>query len=231
MFGLVCDHAAEEPRERTVEGVRFRAVYVTGGGTLRLSERAAARALARCGVHEAVFLAKRTGRGIFAKYGVVPISPVPLYRATAAAIVRRCLAQRGMDPRRTVLAFAAERVTRELYRALETLSADVRYLALRAPDGAALAARLQRERGVAVRLYGEGAPRADLTVLFDGADAAGDALSLDDTLCVTYDRAYPNELLTALWRAGALDAGELTVLSVGTAISQEKSCKMPPLPV
>ena len=233
MFGLVCDHAAEEPRERAAEGVRFCAVYVTGGDTLRarLSQHAAARALTRRGVREAVLLAKNIDRAVLIKHGVVPLSAAPLYRATAAAIVRHYLAQKGLSPRNTTLAFAAEYVTQELYRAIESLSAEVRYLALRVPDGAALAGRLQRERGVAVRLYGEGSPRADLTVAFDGAAAEGAVLRLDDTLCVTYDSPYPNELLAALWRAGALDADKLTVLSVSTAESQEKSCKMPPFPV
>ena len=233
MFGLVCDRAAEEPRERVAEGVRFYAVYVTGGDTLRarLSQRAAARKLARRGVRAAVLLAKNIDRAVLIKHGVVPISAVPLYRATAAAIVRRYLAQEGLAPRNTTLAFVAEHVTRELYRAIGALSADVRYLALCAPGGAALASRLQRERGVAVRQCGEGSTHADLTVAFDGTAAEGAVLRLDDTLCVTYDSSYPNELLTALWRVGTLDADKLTVLSVSTAESQEKSCKMPQLPV
>ena len=173
MFALICDHAAEEPRERVVEGVRFYAVYVTGGETLRarLSRRAAVRALARQCVREAVFLTKQADRGSFAKRGVVPISAVPLYCATAAEIVRRYLAQEGMDPRGITLAFAAKRMTPELYHTIESLSADVRYLVLCAPDGAALTSRLQRERGVAVRLCGEERAHADLTVAFDEAEA------------------------------------------------------------
>lgn len=232
MFALVCDRAAEEPRRRVVEGVRFCAVYVTGGRTLRarLSQRVAARALARGGVREAVFLTRQTDRRIFAKYGVVPISAAPLYRATAADIVRRYLMQQGKHTHGITLAFAAERVTPELYRAIESLSADVRYLSLRVPDGAALVRRLQRERGVAVRLCREESVRADLTVVFDGA-AEGTALRLDEQLCVTYDSPYPNELLAALWRAGALDADKLAVLSVSTTESQEKACKMTPVPV
>lgn len=233
MFGMVCDHGGEEPRERVVEGIRFQAVYVTGGDTLRarLSQRAAARALVCRGVREAAFLAQDVDRAVFTKRGVAPISAAPLYRATAAAIVRRYMTRKGLSPRDTTLAFAAKRMTPELYRAIESLSDDVRYLALRASDGAALAGRLQRERGVVVRLCGEGSPRADLTVVFDGAAEEKTMLRLDDMLCVTFDSPYPNELLAALWRAGALDAGRLPVLSVSTAESQEKSCKMPTFPV
>ena len=233
MFALVCDHAAEEPRERVVEGVRFQAVYATGGETLRarLSQRAAARALARRGIREAALLAQDVDRAVFTKRGIAPIGTVPLYRATAAAIVRRYLAKKGLSPHDTTLAFAAERVTPELYRAIESLSADVRYLALRAPDGAALAGRLQRERGVAVRLCDKVPLHANLTVVFDNTVAEGNVLRLDDTLRVSYDSPYPNVLLAALWRAGALDADSLMVLSVTTAESQEKTCKMPPFPV
>ena len=233
MFALVCDHAAEEPRERMVEGVRFQAVYVTGGDTLRarLSQCAAARALARRGVREAAFLAQDVDRAVFANRGIVPISAVPLYRATAAAIVRRYLAQKELSPRDITLAFATERMTPELYRTIESLSADVRYLVLRAPDGAALAGRLQRERGVAVRLCDKVPLHANLTVVFGNTAAEGNALRLDDTLRVTYDSPYPNVLLAALWRAGALNTDSLTVLSATTAESQEKSCKMPTFPV
>ncbi len=233
MFGLVCDHAAEEPRERVLAGVRFCAVYVAGGNPLRvrLSSRAAARVLARRGVREAVFLAGAAELGIFAGRGITPISAGTLYRATAAAIVRRYLAQRGMDFRRVTLAFAAERVTAELCHTIELLSADVRYLVLCAPGGAALADRLQLERGVALRLCDKEPLRADLTIAFDGIETSGAALRLDDALCVTYDSPYPNELLTVLWRTGALDADRLQVMSVHPPESQEKTCKMPAFPV
>lgn len=233
MFGMVCARAAQEPRERVVKGVRFRAAYVTEGDALRarLSCRGAARSLARAGVREAVFLAEGAERAAFAKRGVMPISAVPLYCATAAEIVRRYLTQGGMDPRGITLAFAAKRLTPELCGAIGSLASDVRYLVLRVPDGAALARRLQRERGVAVRLCEDGPLRADLTAAFDGADSAGEVLRFDETLRVAYDHPYPNELLAALRRAGALDADQLTVLSVGTAKTQEKSCKTPPFPV
>jgi len=221
MFGMVCAHAAQEPRERVVEGVRFRAAYVTEGDALRarMSCRGAARSLARAGVREAVFLAEGAERAAFAKRGVMPISAVPLYCATAAEIVRRYLAQEGMDPRGITLAFAAKRLTPELCGAIGSLASNVRYLVLRVPDGASLARRLQRERGVAVRLCGEERAHADLTVALDEAEAEGAVLRLDDSLCVTYDSPYPNELLAALWRAGALDADQLKVLSVSTAES------------
>ncbi|MBR3562095.1 MAG: hypothetical protein IKN81_11330 [Oscillospiraceae bacterium] len=227
MFGMVCEHTAEEPRLRVVEGVRFCAVYVTGGNTLRarLSCRAAARALARQGVREAVFLSPRIDREPFARRGIAPIAAAPLHRAAAASIVRKALAERGLDPRHATVAFVAERVTPELCCAVKRLSADVRYLVLRVPDGAALAKRMQRECGVAIRQWGDVPPRIDLIAAFDGAEAAGTILRLDDALCVAYNSGYSNELLAALWRAGALDAERLEVLSAGT--TEENSCKTP----
>ena len=91
MYGYVAYHTAEEPPYRGFGGVRFRAVYVAEGESLRarLSARAAARRLAREGVRCAVFPADYPYCEVFARYGVAPPPSAPLYRATAAAIVRR----------------------------------------------------------------------------------------------------------------------------------------------
>ncbi|MBQ7713817.1 MAG: hypothetical protein IJT71_02895, partial [Oscillospiraceae bacterium] len=76
---------------------------------------------------------------------------------------------------------------------------------------------LRRAHGVAARVVPPGAPmRAELTVAFDGVPAAG-ALRLDAGLDVAYDSGYPNELLAALWQAGALDADALDVRAVVTS--------------
>ena len=216
MFGLICCHDPKEPPYREIERVRFRAVSVTVGETLRarLSCRAAARTLTREGVREAVFPTEPVFREAFAKFGIVPVSSVPLYRATAAAIVRRYMMRRGIDSHRATVLFAAEEVTTEFRRMVESLSADVRYIALRVPDDGRLAAALQRQRGVAAQRSGQNTP--GLTVAFGAVEAEGTVLRFDDTLRVSYDSAYPNALLTALWRAGALDADMLCVTSVET---------------
>lgn len=216
MFGYVAYRAPEMPPVRVIEGARFRAVYVLPGNTLRarLSARAAARALARESVQAAVFPPEYTHRELFARYGIAAPPLAPLYRATAAAIVRRHLAQSEIEPRRASVAFAAESVTPELRRAVFALAADVRYIALAIPHGGdALAQALRRKLGVAARVGPfEMLPSADLVVAFDETEC--DALRLDETLRVVYDSPYPNELLAALWRAGAINADALCVKNV-----------------
>lgn len=216
MFGLICCRGAQEPTYREIEGVRFRAVCVTEGESLRarLSCRAAARTLAREGVREAVFPPEQIYHKAFNRYSVAPISPVPLYRATAASVVRRYMTQLGIAPQRATVTFAAAEVTPEFRRMVESLSADVRYIALRVPDSGRLAAALQRQRGVAVQRLEQDAPV--LTVAFDAVETGGCVLRFDNALRVAYDSAYPNSLLTALWRAGALDADALSVVAVET---------------
>ena len=218
MYGLIAYRAAGAPPVRVIEGVPFRAVYAAEGATLRaaLSARAAARQLRRAGVHLAAFPADYPHRAVFARYGVGAPSAAPLYRACAPAIVRRCLAQRGVDPRGAVVVFAAEYVTPELTRCVEALCAEVRYVVLAVPHGGdALAQTLRRRYGVAAPVVSpDTAPRAALTVVFDETPAGGGALRLDETLRVTFNSPHPPEVLSLLWRAGALDAATLEVKAV-----------------
>ena len=221
MYGYIAYHTAEEPLYRVVSGVRFHAVYVAAGESLRarLSARAAARALGREGVRCAVFPPDYPYREAFAHRGIASPPLAPLYRATAAVIARRWLSQRGVAPRSATVAFAAASATPELRRAAEALCAEVRYIALAVPRGGAELARLlKREHGVAARRIEPCAPlRADLIVDFDGAAAGENVLRLDETLRVAYDSELPHELLAALWHVGALDAGTLGVEAVGAA--------------
>lgn len=224
MFGYVLYREAEQntPPLRAIRGARLRAVYVAAGSgpRARLSARAAARTLAREGIREAVFPAEYPLTDAFARRGVRPVSPVPLYRATAAAIARRYMAQRGVDPERATVAFAAERVSPELTRAITSLAADVRYIALALPlGGEELARRLRHDLGVAPRLVFPGERLcADLTLCFDARETAGAALALyDESLAVAYDAPedVSNALLAALLRTGALDASSLRVSRAG----------------
>lgn len=226
MFGYVAYHeaGAAEPPVRRIASVRFQTVYVLRGDGLRarLSARFAARSLARQGVRQAVFPEAYAWRGIFERRGVSPVSPVPLYRATAAAIVRRYMARRGVEPHRATVAFAAERTSPELYRAVTALAAEVRYVVLAVPSGGEeLARRLKRELGVAARLtLPTEAPCADLTVAFSPVPAAGDVLALyDPALKVEYADALPTPLLAALWSMGAVDAGSVQVSEIGPSMS------------
>ena len=225
---------AEEPRFRTVEGVKFRAVYPRSGVSLpaRISRWSAARILARENIREAVFLTLTPReRRAFERRGIVPIPCATLYRATAEAIVRRVMAQRGLEPRRATLAFVAEELTPEFRRMVERLCGEVRYVLLRVPGAEELARQLQQRYGVAARPWqSSAAPRADLCVAFGSAEASGEALRVGENLNVVYESEHPNALLSALLRAGALTPEALTVRSVrpfGGEIEKEteKTCK------
>jgi len=220
MLGYVLYREADAPRPPfcRVGGVRFRAVYVARGAgpRARLSAAAAARVLRREGVRTAVFPEDYVNYQSFAARGVAAPALPPLYRATAAAVALRCLAQQGVAPRQAAVALLAPSPTPELARAAEALSPQVRHLILPLPSGEALARELRFRHGVSPRLVapGEGFC-ADAALCFDRFDAPAGAVPLyDPALAVRYDAAEPNGLLAALWSAGALDAGRLSVRSV-----------------
>jgi len=217
MFGCIDCRPPGAPPFRMIEGVRFRTVSVAPGKSFRagLSARAAARTLRREGVRLAVFPPDCAYRAVFAKHGIAAPPLAPLYRAAAAGIVTRYLAQRGVEARRALLTFAADCVTPELCRCVRTLCADVRYIALAVPRGGALAQALRRDFGVAAQVGPlDALLRADLIVTFDDTPAEGAVLRLDERLRVVFDSEHPNELLALLWRAGALDAASLRVRDV-----------------
>lgn len=220
MLGLLVyrEPGSNAPPFRVIGGTRFRVVYATPGEGLRarLSARAAARTLAREGVREAVLPPDYAYDAYFVKYGIFRPPLAPLYRATAAAIARRYMAQRHIGAQHATIAFAAASVTPELRDAAKALCADVRYLALSVSRGGEeLARSLKRKHGVAARLITPNEPIcADLIVDLDGGTTGEGILRLNEELRVTYESELPNELLAALWRAGALDAGKLAVRQV-----------------
>lgn len=221
MLACIVYRSQQTPPFVVYGGVLFRALSVAEGRSLRagLSAYAAARKLRREGVRCAVFPTDYPYRALFSRYGVEAPSPVPLYRATAAGIVRRYLVQRGVAPNAATVALCAESVTPELRACAESLCADVRYLMLSVPRGGeALARELRRRFGVAAQAGAlDALPRPDLAVSFDGMSVGGGALSLDGALGVAYDSRHSNELLAALYLAGALEASELRVVSVTPA--------------
>lgn len=215
MFGLIAYRTEETPPEQVVDGVRFHTVRVAEGQgpRARLSARAAASALRRCGVRLALFPPEYPLLPSFARRGVVPPPLAPLYRAAAPAIVRRYMRQRGVDPRAAMVAFAAERITPELRRCVTELCGEIRYPALCVPSGGeSLALSLRRDFGAAVRVGAADAlPPPDLFVTFDDTPVPGEALRLDEGLNVQFDDPRPAALLALLHRAGALDADALSV--------------------
>ena len=227
MFGLVRVREERRASPQVIGGVRFFAAAVRPGEGFpaRLSARAAARSLRRAGIREALLPPDFPHEELFAAYGVRRISPAPLHRAAAAALARQWLAQHAVDPRGAVVCFAADHMTAELHAAVFALAADVRFVALAVPNAAPLVEALRRKRGIAARPVASGEPScADLTLCFDPGGASGNVLPLyDPALPVEYilpeglavpQGVVPNELLAALWRAGALRVETLTVRHV-----------------
>ena len=214
MVAYVAYRSNASPPYIVFSSMRFRAVFVSEGCSFfaRYSARAAARVLRREGVRCAVFPPEYPHRKLFAQYGVTAPSLAPLYRASAAGITRRYMEQRGMDAHCATVTFAAQSVTPELSRCVETLCSEIRYISLSVPRGGdSLVERLRIRYGVAAS---SAAPHADITIVVDDTPADGEALCLNDTLGVVFDSEHPNELLAALYLAGALDADALRVSSV-----------------
>ncbi len=231
MFGLVEWRGAGErcaAEEKRLGGVRFLVAGIRRGDGVRAlwSLRAAARALERYGVTQAVFPREFAQYGRFAARGIRPVDVLPLRAAAAAAIVRRAMAQQGIEPGRATAALCAARVTRSYTAAAEALAEDVRYLQLcTARGGWELSQSLRGHFGIAAPVLR--APEgADVVLCFDGAAdvsaARGVVLPLYDTaLRVTYgdERAEesggePEQLLAAWYASLALRAEEICVEKV-----------------
>ena len=248
MFGYVFVGAAQG--EPALCGAPFCAVEVKAGGTLaaRRSARQAARRLARRGIREAVFPEGYLFFPLFARCGVRPVPTAPLYRATAGAILRRALAQRGAKPPESTVALAAARVTAELAQTAWQIAPRVRYLALAVDGGGeALAYELRRELGVAARVYPRGAaPDATITLSFDGgAGLPRRGVVPLDSPALGVEYVMPEEirapgcdengLLAALVRLGTLQPETLTVRRLwweeqgSAAVRAGESDGIPPL--
>ena len=228
MLGMLAYHSRGEDAApvRLLCGVRFRCVYVRRGESplRRLEAAFAADALHRAGVTYALLPSGYPYAAAFERRGVVSPPLAPFYRASAAAVVRCRMKQLRIEPRAACVTLVGSCVSPELRLLALSLCGEVRHLALDVPDGApALSRELLVRRGVAARLGTQ--PDADLAVAFDGERAPRGALVLDETLEVSYESELPNELLAALWTAGALDAGALRVRAVTPCGSLCKSAK------
>ncbi len=222
MLGWVEYRTADAPAApvRLIGGARFRVARVERGegAPARLSAYLAARSLSRDGVHCAVFPPDYPHCKAFARRGVLPPPLTPLYHATAAAIVRRYMAQIGFDTRHGTLVFAARSVSPELRQAAFELSASARHIALTPMSGAeALAGALRRERGVAARILApDETSDVGAAVCFEPCGTFAPELPLyAPKLTVEYGAALSTDVLAALWTAGALDASALAVRAVG----------------
>ena len=199
---------------RTVLGLPMLEIAVPGrqGMLGRFAARRAAAAAARQGVRRAVWPEEFPYAAEFARRGLAPVDPLPLYRALAPEIVLRRMAWRGVEPSAATVAVAAGRMTRELEDLITELALRIRYVSLMIPRGGeALCQRLRREYGVAVI---EAAGRAQLE--------KADALLLLDRL----EGFQPeNPVWLPLWNGVAAREGCGVDLELPPEMAAEAPCE------
>ena len=217
--------------ERSVLHMRFACVEVVRGpktpsAVLRRRVASAAKKLHRAGVTRAVLPPDFPFSAELEKYGVRPVSTLPLRRALAAETVGWRLERLGLTAGARV-AVVGEQLTGELVRTVTELALRHRYLILKVPfGGEELCRRLRREYGVSIMLNPE-TEREPVSVhmAFDPTEAQGGGF------LPLYDESLPlprlllppevearlpegldrGQLLSVLWRTGALRPGQVSV--------------------
>jgi hypothetical protein len=221
-------------REREILRLPFWETVLPGGERtppflLRRRCRDAARQLQRAGVTRAVFPEQFPFFPEFARAGIYPADSLPLYRAMTGELVQAALRGR---PGGAPVAVCADRLTAELRQVVTDLCIRNRYVLLAAPDRNGVFCRqIRREYGAPLvqAENGEQLRSAAVVVLFSprpggfsqqtvlelypGGTLPPFRLALDGEaetqLPADCDRA---QLLGALWAAGAIRRGEVTVL-------------------
>jgi hypothetical protein len=222
-------------KEKLILHMRLWEVRIARGprtpeSALRRRVLSAARHLHKAGITRAILPEGFSYGEQLAKYGVRPVSTLPLRRELAADWVRWSLTERDAPVAGARVAVSADQLTGEVVRTVTELCLRHRYVLLDLPyGGETLCRQLRREYGVSLLLGPskdqlEGAeslvlfdPRTDLNSpyalrLYDEAEPLP-PISLPPTLVeqlpVGTDRG---QLLAALREAGAIKTG---VLSVG----------------
>lgn len=199
---------------KTILGLPMLEIAVPGrqGAAGRFSARRAARAAARMGVRRTVWPDAFPYEEIFARRGLLPVDPLPLYRAMAPEIVLWQMARLGIAPAAATVAVAAGRMTHELEELITDLALRIRYVSLMIPQGGeALCQQLRREYGVAVI---EAGSRAQL--------AKADALLLFDRL----EGFQPeNPIVFPLWSGAAAREGCGVALELPAEMAEEVPCE------
>lgn len=182
----------------------------------------AARLLVRQGVRRVLPLRGFDNWKVLERRGILPIEPLPLYRAMAEDLALAVLHQTGKAPEQAGIALRGERVDGDLARAARVLCPRVRTLIIQVPRGGEqLARELYWEFGAAVSPEGE----ADAAVRFSGQRQEGElvlcgpAPELLGLKVNAHGLALPDELeplpvLTALWQAGRLEREQLYITGV-----------------
>ena len=221
--------------ERSVLHMRFACVEVVRGpktpsAVLRRRVASAAKKLPRAGVTRAVLPTDFPFSAELEKYGVRPVSTLPLRRALAAETVGWRLERLGLTAGARV-AVVGEQLTGELVRTVTELCLRCRYVLLDLPYGGEdLCRQLRKEYGVSLLLSPakEQVESAEALVLFD---ARPDLACRNPVVLPLYDESAPlpalalppvleealpegadrGQLLAALQEAGVLKRGQISL--------------------
>lgn len=225
-----------EIRETSVLHLRLLRVTLPRGrrtpeAVLRRRVLWAGKKLRKLGVTQAVLPEGFTYGEQLAKYGVRPVTTLPLRQALAADWVDWILERRGIAPAGAKIAISAQRLTGEVVRTVTELSLRHRYLLLEVPyGGEELCSQLRREYGVSLLLEPskEQLEGADALVLFDPKERLRPR---QEALMALYDESAPlppiglppaleeilpggadrGQILSALREAGALKTGQMVL--------------------
>lgn len=179
----------------------------------------AARLLARQGIRRILPLRDFDRWRELERRGLLPVEPLPLYRAMAGELALAVLHRAGKEAGRAGIALRGERVDAELARAARLLCPRVRTLIIQVPRGGEqLARELYWEFGAAVSPEGE----TDAAVRFSGRGRDGElvlcgpmpqllGLELKAPGLDLPEEPEPLPVLTALWQAGRLELEQLDI--------------------
>lgn len=151
---------------------------------------------------------------------LIPVKPLPLYRAAAHLLLLADLRRKGIPPARASVRLSAPALYPELAAAAERLCPEVRRLIIDAPGGGELAARLYRSYGIPVTPDGP----ADACAAFGPVKAEspvalrlyGKTPELRGLALVAPELTLPEDcaqsLLSALWECGRVNFQQLAAV-------------------
>ena len=215
--------------------------------TLRRRMLAAARALRRCGVTQAVLPEGFQDAGVLERCGLRPVSTLALRRSIAADWVSAELAAWGKTKSETRVAIAAEELTGEVVRTVTELALRYRYVLVQLGHGGeALSRQLRQEYGISLLMQpsAEQVEGAEAMVLFQPRPEwrcrNPVVLSLygeGELPCIVLPPALEaqlpkgadrGQLLAALRNAGVLKPGQLTIKVMRSGGKDPKNGSFPP---
>ena len=223
---------AVQVRERSILHTRFFCAEITRGPktpevALRRRVASAVKRLRRQNITQVVLPEDFPYLDQLTKGGLRPVSTLPLRRAIAADWVRWSLLERGIPTAGARVAVCAASLTGEVVRTVTELALRHRYLILKVPfGGEELCRRLRREYGVSIVLNPETEREpVSVHIAFDPTEAQGGGF------LPLYDESLPmprlllppevearlpegldrGQLLSVLWRTGALRPGQVSV--------------------